>query len=62
MQAGDTIAVPGTHVGEVGRLGQVVEVRGQDGGPPYRIRWGDGHEALCYPGPESRIVHDGQLA
>ena len=59
---GDTIAVPGRHVGESGRLGQVLEVRGQDGRPPYRVRWADGHEALCYPGPETRICHDGHLA
>ncbi|MCU1601203.1 MAG: putative signal-transduction protein with domain [Frankiales bacterium] len=59
---GDTIAVPGLHVGESGRLGEVVEVRGQDGRPPYLVRWEDGHQALCYPGPETRISHEGQLA
>jgi hypothetical protein len=59
---GDTIAVPGRHVGETGRLGQVLEVRGPQGSPPYRVRWEDGHEAICYPGPETRVQHEGHLA
>jgi hypothetical protein len=59
--AGDIIAVPGTHVGEAGRTGTVLETRGPDGSPPYLVRWDDGHEALCYPGPEIRVQHDGHL-
>jgi hypothetical protein len=35
------------------REGEVIEVRGEDGGPPYVVRWGDGHEGLLYPGPGS---------
>lgn len=58
---GDTIAIPGRHVGESGRLGQVLEVRGPEGAPPYRVRWDDGHEAVCWPGPETRIQHEGHL-
>lgn len=59
--AGDIIAVPGLHVGEAGRQGTVLEARGTDGAPPYLIRWDDGHEALCYPGPQTRVQHDGHL-
>jgi hypothetical protein len=59
--AGDIIAVPGLHVGEAGRVGTVLEARGQDGSPPYLVRWDDGHEALCYPGPQTRVQHDGRL-
>jgi len=59
--AGDIIAVPGLHVGEAGRQGTVLEVRGSDGAPPYLVRWADGHEALCYPGPQTRVQHDGHL-
>ena len=58
---GDTIAVPGLHVGESGRLGEVVEVRGADGRPPYVVLWQDGHQALCYPGPQTKICHEGHL-
>jgi hypothetical protein len=58
---GDTIAVPGQHVGEAGRRGEVIEVRGPEGRPPYKVRWADGHEAICYPGPETRVQHEGHL-
>jgi hypothetical protein len=61
-QVGDRIAVPGRHVGEAGRIGEVIDVRGKDGMPPYVVRWSDGHEAVCYPGPETRVQHAGQLA
>jgi hypothetical protein len=60
--AGDRLAVPGRHVGEAGRVGEVLEVRGPDGTPPYLVRWEDGHEAICYPGPETKVQHEGHLA
>ena len=59
--AGDTIAIPGARVGDPGKVGVVLEARGPDGRPPYRVRWEDGHEAVCYPGPETRVQHDGKL-
>lgn len=60
--AGDRLAVPGRHVGEAGRVGLVLEARGPDGTPPYLVRWEDGHEAICYPGPETKVQHEGHLA
>jgi hypothetical protein len=59
--AGDRIAIPGARVGDAGRVGRVLEVRGTDGRPPYLVRWEDGHEAVCYPGPETRVQHEGAL-
>jgi hypothetical protein len=56
---GDRIEVPGTHVGEGRRRGEVVEVRGADGGPPYLVRWSDGHEGLFFPGLDASIGHMG---
>jgi hypothetical protein len=53
---GDRIAVPGRHVGDAGKIGEIIDVRGQDGTPPYLIRWSDGHEGVCVPGPEARIA------
>ena len=38
------------------RQGEVVEVRGDDGAPPYVVRWDDGHEGLMFPGPDAHIV------
>lgn len=55
--AGDRIVLPGRHVGDAVRTGHVVDVQGDDGAPPYVVRWDDGHEAVCCPGPEARIEH-----
>ncbi|WP_079058172.1 DUF1918 domain-containing protein [Streptomyces cellostaticus] len=33
------------------RQGEIIEVRGPDGEPPYMVRFSDGHEGLVYPGP-----------
>ncbi|WP_199780139.1 DUF1918 domain-containing protein [Nocardia cyriacigeorgica] len=37
------------------RRGEILEVRGPDGAPPYMVRFLDGHEGLVYPGPDSLI-------
>jgi hypothetical protein len=58
MQArvGDRIVVEGRSVGNARRDGEVIEVRGDDGGPPYVVRWSDGHEGLTFPGPDAHVV------
>lgn len=54
---GDRIVVKGHRVGEPDRDCEVLEV-GDDGEPPYRVRWGDGgHETLFFPGPDAVIKH-----
>jgi hypothetical protein len=35
----------------------VVEARGQDGGPPYVVRYDNGHETVVFPGPDMWIEH-----
>jgi hypothetical protein len=36
----------------------MIEVRGEDGGPPYLVRWDDdGHKGLFFPGSEASIEH-----
>ena len=37
------------------RCGEVLTVRGAEGQPPYVVRWDDGHEAVCFPGPETKL-------
>jgi len=61
MQAkvGDHLVVEGKVVGSQRREGDIVEVRGQDGAPPYVVKWSDGHEGLTYPGPDAHIVAHG---
>ena len=56
-KAGDRLVIPGHHVGESVRVAEILEVRGEDGAPPYVVRWSDGHEGLMVPGPDAHIVH-----
>jgi hypothetical protein len=55
MQAkvGDRIVVESHKVGQARREGEILEVRGDDGSPPYVIRWDDGHEGLTFPGADA---------
>jgi hypothetical protein len=59
MQAtvGDRLHVHSNTVGNPDRIGQIVEVRGEHGAPPYLVRFPDGHEALIFPGPDSVVEH-----
>ncbi len=58
-QVGDQIVVQSTHVDEPQRAGEVVEVHGSDGGPPFLVRWlTDGHTSLLFPGPDTVVRHE----
>lgn len=55
---GDRIVVRGHRQGEPNRDAEVLEVLGPDGGPPYRVRWGDsGHEGTFFPGSDAIVEH-----
>ena len=55
---GDRIIIKGHRVGEPDRDCLVLEVRDPEGGPPYRVRWGeDGHESLIFPGSDAVVQH-----
>jgi hypothetical protein len=49
---GDRLCVHSRVVDRPVRVGDVLEVRGPDGQPPYWVRFDDGHESLVYPGPD----------
>ena len=59
MQAavGDWLHVHGNVVGHPDRTGEIVEVRGAGGEPPYLVRFEDGHTGLVFPGPDAIIEH-----
>jgi Domain of unknown function (DUF1918) len=60
MQAskGDRMVIKGHHVGEPDRDAEILEVCGENGGPPYRVRWADdGHEGLFFPGSDAVVQH-----
>jgi len=54
---GDHITVHGQHVGDASRFGEVLEVLGPDGEPPYVMRWEDGHSAIFVPGSGALVDH-----
>jgi Domain of unknown function (DUF1918) len=56
-QVGDQLVVEGRTTDLPQQRGEVIEVRGEDGAPPYVVRWADGHEGLVYPGPDAHVVH-----
>ena len=57
MQAkvGDRLCVHGRTVGRADHRVEIVEVRGPAGGPPYLVRYADGHEAVMVPGPDAVV-------
>jgi Domain of unknown function (DUF1918) len=56
-EKGDKLCTHGRTVGQQDRFAEVVEVMGNDGAPPYRVRYDDGHETVLSPGPDSVIEH-----
>jgi hypothetical protein len=50
-RVGDRIILAAEHIDEPTRDGEILEIRGVDGGPPYLVRWSNGHIGLIYPGP-----------
>lgn len=60
---GDRIVVRAAHVDEPNRDGEILEVRGPDGAPPFLVRWSDtGHEGLYFPGADAVIHHEEKAA
>lgn len=55
---GDRIVIRGRTVGSPDRQGEVIEVRGADGSPPYVVRFDDGHESVIQPGLDFELVHE----
>lgn len=54
-KVGDHVRVQSRHVGERPLLGEVLEVHGADGQPPYVVRWEDGHEGTFFPGSDAVV-------
>jgi hypothetical protein len=57
MQAtvGDRLVVHGHKVGETGREGEILQVLGPGGAPPYLVRWTDGQERVFFPSSDADI-------
>jgi hypothetical protein len=53
---GDRMVIHGHPVGKPDRTGEVLEARGEGGGPPYVVQWDDtGHTTLFYPGTDCSV-------
>lgn len=53
---GDRLVIHGHHVGEAQRDGEILEVLGEDGAPPYVVRWtDDGHVSRVFPGSDAFV-------
>ncbi|HEX2902294.1 MAG TPA: DUF1918 domain-containing protein [Jatrophihabitans sp.] len=62
-QVGDWLVVSGRTNDQPARRGEIREVHGAEGAPPYLVHWTDrDHDALVYPGPDSHILTPTQLA
>jgi hypothetical protein len=59
---GDHIILAGELVNQPVRAGEVLEARGANGGPPYVVRWEDGHESTMFPGPGAALRVTGSEA
>lgn len=57
MQArvGDRLHVHGNTVGQPDHTGEIKEVRGPQGEPPYFVHFDDGHDRLVFPGPDAVV-------
>lgn len=54
---GDRLIVHGHHLGEPERDGEILEVFGRDGEPPYLVQWEDGHVSRLYPSSDAHVKH-----
>jgi hypothetical protein len=54
---GDRLHVHGRVVGSADQTSEIIEIRGQDGAPPYLVRRDDGHESLVFPGADASVEH-----
>ena len=57
MQAaiGDRLCIRGNIVGTPDKVGEILEVKGKAGEPPYLVRFDDGHTGLVFPGPDAVV-------
>ncbi len=59
MQAkvGDELTVKGRRQGDEERHGEIIDVHGEDGAPPYLVRWRDGRESIFFPTSGTVVEH-----
>jgi hypothetical protein len=53
---GDALTVKGRHQGDEDRHGEIIEIHGEAGSPPYLVQWQDGHESVFFPSADTIIA------
>ena len=43
---GDQLVIESNKVDSPRKVGEILEVQGDDGAPPYVVKWADGHEGV----------------
>jgi hypothetical protein len=57
-EPGDRLVISGHHQGEPERDAEILEVLGENGAPPFIVRWSDdGHVSRLYPGSDAFVEH-----
>jgi Domain of unknown function (DUF1918) len=54
---GDRLVVRGYQIREADRSGEIIEIHGDEGAPPYLVRWGDGHQSVFFPTSDAIVEH-----
>jgi hypothetical protein len=54
-QVGDLVVITGHRVGDAEQTGEILEVLGEPPHERYRVRWGDDHESIFFPGSDATI-------
>jgi hypothetical protein len=59
MQAkvGDELTAKGLLQRDAERHGEIVDIIGIDGAPPYLVRWLDGHESVFFASEDTVVEH-----
>lgn len=60
---GDRIVIRHHRLDDKDRDGQILEVLGEEGAPPFVVRWSDdGHVSRFYPGSDAYVEHFDDVA
>jgi hypothetical protein len=60
---GDQLVVLSAQLDRPVRAGEIVEIHGRDGEPPFLVKWGDSdHTTLVCPGPDARVLPQEQIS
>ncbi len=60
---GDQLVVLSAQLDRPVRAGEIVEIHGRDGEPPFLVKWEDSeHTTLVCPGPDARVLPREQIS